>query len=113
MTLPVFRTVLVVAALCALVVVFNAFPAFVRIVCLIAIGVAVVVTAPRRGHGGLWWYVLLAGAALSIVGALLAELSQTVGGVLALVGGLSVIAGAILGLPSEEEFEEAAEEAAD
>ena len=109
MSLVAFRIVLLVAALCALVVVFNALPAVLRIVCLVVIGAAVLLTAPRRGHGGRWWYALAVGALLSIAGAALAQVSQTLGGVLALAGGLTVVAAAILALPAEEEFEEAAE----
>lgn len=70
-----------------------------------ALGVIVLGTllaAPAgRGQGGGWWTLLAIGAALSVAGALLALLSDTVGGLVALLGGVAVVSGAAMGFPLE------------
>ncbi|MFN8113053.1 MAG: hypothetical protein U0R51_07615 [Solirubrobacterales bacterium] len=68
---------------------------------LAAIVVGAVLTAPagrRQGNG--WWSLLAVGAILSVLGALLALATESVGGLIALVGGIVVITGAAFGFPS-------------
>jgi hypothetical protein len=70
---------------------------------VVALGVIVLGTllaAPAgRGQGGGWWTLLAIGAALSVAGALLALLSDTVGGLVTLLGGVAVVSGAAMGFP--------------
>ena len=68
---------------------------------LAAIVVGTVLTAPagrREGNG--WWSLLAAGTVLSVLGALLALATDSVGGLVALIGGIVVITGAAFGFPS-------------
>ena len=68
---------------------------------LAAIVVGTVLTAPagrREGNG--WWSLLAAGSVLSVLGALLSLATDSVGGLVALIGGIVVITGAAFGFPS-------------
>jgi hypothetical protein len=68
---------------------------------LAAIVVGTVLTAPaarREGNG--WWSLLAVGMVLSVLGALLALATDSVGGLVALLGGIVVITGAAFGFPS-------------
>jgi hypothetical protein len=98
------RTALVAAAIAALVVLLNAFSAGFRVLCLGVIVIATVLSFPesRREDGG-WWWFLAGGAAGSVIGAIVAQPSATLGGWMALLGGLVVIIGATVGFPREEE----------
>jgi hypothetical protein len=96
------RITLVVAALCALIVVLGLFGTTVRIICLIAIAVASLITASLRStRSGGWWWILAGGATASIAGAIIAQPAATLGGVIALIGGLGVLVGAAIGFPTE------------
>jgi hypothetical protein len=67
---------------------------------LIAIVLGTVLAAPagrRPGNG--WWSLLAVGATLSVLGALLALASDSVGGLVALIGGILVLTGAAFGFP--------------
>jgi hypothetical protein len=98
------RVALVVAAIGALIVVLGLFSAPIRVVCLVLIAVATVIVAPWRStRGGGWWWILAAGTIVSIVGAIVAQPAVTLGGVMALLGGLAVIVGAAIGFPTEGE----------
>jgi hypothetical protein len=68
---------------------------------LAAIVLGTVLTAPigRRNDSG-WWSLLAAGALLSVLGALLALATDSVGGLIALLGGIVVITGAAFGFPT-------------
>jgi hypothetical protein len=97
------RVTLVVAAICALVVILALFGPTVRVVCLVLIAVATLIGAPLRARsGGGWWWILAGGAAASIAGAIIAQPAATLGGVIALLGGLAVIVGAAVGFPRED-----------
>ena len=66
-----------------------------------AIVLGTILTAPigrREGNG--WWSLLAAGALLSVLGALLALATDSVGGLIALLGGIVVITGAAFGFPT-------------
>jgi hypothetical protein len=70
------------------------------------IGLAVVVlmtvvTAPlARGADNGWWTLMFAGAVLAGAGALLALATESVGGLVTLIGGVAVLAAAAFGFPS-------------
>lgn len=97
------RTALVFAALAAVVVLASLFSDAVRYGCVGVIVVATVVTAGERSRrGGGWWTVLGIGAALSVVGAGVAELSETAGGLIAVAGGVLVVIGSVIGFPADE-----------
>lgn len=88
------------AVLAALVVLTGALSQVAAIVALVAIAVAAALTAGERHKpGGGWWVLLAAGAGLSIAGALVAQLSETVGGLIAVLGAAAVIIAAAVGFP--------------
>ena len=81
----------------------NLFGDPVKIGCLVVIALVTVITAPARNYeGGGWWALLAIGAVASITGAAVAELSETVGGLIAVVGGVLVVVGATVGFPLRE-----------
>ena len=97
------RIALTAAALAALVVVLDIFSTGFRIACLGVIVAATVLASPERSRsGGGWWWLLVSGAAASVLGAIVAQPSATLGGWLALLGGLAVMIGATIGFPREE-----------
>jgi hypothetical protein len=68
---------------------------------LVAIVLGTTLTAPagrRPGNG--WWSLLASGMVLSVIGALLSLATDSVGGLVALVGGIIVVTGAAFGFPS-------------
>jgi hypothetical protein len=97
------RVTLVVAAISALVVLLGVFGDAVRVVCLVLVAAAALVAAPVHAkRGGGWWWMLAGGAAASIAGAIIAQPASTLGGWIALLGGLAVIVGAAVGFSTEE-----------
>jgi hypothetical protein len=97
------QAALLAAALAALAILVSLFGDPVRIGCLAVIAVATIVTAPqRRLRGGGWWSLLAAGALASVAGFGLAELTETVGGLVAVVGGVLVVVAATIGFPLSE-----------
>jgi hypothetical protein len=100
----ILRAALVVAAIAAIIVLLGLFPPGVRIAFLVLIALATLVALPLRPRdGGGWWWILAGGAAASIAGAIIAQPSATLGGVIALLGGVAVIVGAAVGFPAEGE----------
>jgi hypothetical protein len=95
------QVTLVAAAIAAIFVLLNLLSTGFRIFCLIVI-VAAAVVSSRRGRGQTWWWILVGGAAASVLGAIVSQPSTTLGGWLALLGGLAVVIGAIIGFPREE-----------
>ena len=94
---------LVAAALAAGAILVSLFGDAVQLVCLGVIVVATILTAPMRGlEGGGWWSLLAVGALASVAGAALAELTETVGGLVAVLGGVLVVVGATIGFPLQE-----------
>lgn len=68
---------------------------------LAAILLGTVLAAPAaRGPGPGWWGLLAAGAVVSALGAVMSLASDTVGGILALIGGVAVLVAAALGFPA-------------
>jgi hypothetical protein len=97
------QVALLAAAAAALAILVSLFGDPVRIGCLTVIVLAAIVTAPRRHvRGGGWWSLLAAGALASVVGFGLAELTETVGGLVAVVGGVLVVVAAAIGFPLGE-----------
>ncbi len=97
------RLALIVAATAAVLVLTGIFSDPVRYVCLGVVTLATLATATeRRRTGGGWWTLLAAGTVLSLVGAGLAELNDTVGGLFAVVGGALVVIAATIGFPVED-----------
>jgi hypothetical protein len=97
------RVTLVVAAISALVVVLGVFGSAVRIVCLVLMaGAALLTASPRVNRGDVWWRILAGGAGASIAGAIIAQPAATLGGWIALLGGLAVIVAAAVGYSIEE-----------
>jgi hypothetical protein len=97
------RTALVLASLAAVVVLAGLFSDVVRYACVAVILLATLATAGERGRqGGGWWNVLAAGAALSAIGAGIAEASETIGGLIAVAGGVLVVVGSVIGFPADE-----------
>ena len=96
------RLALVVATLAAVAVITGVFSDTVRYVCLGIVALAAVLTiGERRRAGGGWWTVFAVGAGLSIVGAAVAELNDTTGGLIAVIGGGLVVIGATIGFPAD------------
>ncbi len=70
----------------------------VGIVGLAAIFLGTVLAAPAaRGPNGGWWNLMASGAVISAAGAIVAIPSDTVGGLLAVIGGAAVLIAAALG----------------
>ena len=100
----VLRVALVVAAISAFIVVLGIFGPGLRIACLVLIALATLVAlALRPRDGGGWWWILAGGAVASIAGAIIAQPSATLGGLIALLGGIAVIIGAAVGFPAQGE----------
>jgi len=101
LTLVVLRLALIAAVLAAGVILTGLFSDPVRYACLGLIAFVTLLSAgERRQPGGGWWTLLATGAGLSIAGAALAELSEGVGGLVAVVGGALVVIGATIGFPA-------------
>ena len=101
LTLVVLRLALIAAVLAAGVILTGLFSDPVRYACLgLIVFVTLLSAAERRQPGGGWWTLLATGAGLSIAGAALAELSEGVGGLVAVVGGALVVIGATIGFPA-------------
>lgn len=97
------RLALVAAAVCAVAVLTGVFSDPVRYACLGVVVVATLATVTeRRRPGGGWWTLLAAGAVLSVAGAGLAELNDTAGGLVAVIGGALVVIAATIGFPAGE-----------
>lgn len=97
------QLVLFAAALAAGAILVSLFGDAVQLVCLGVIVVATILTAPMRGlEGGGWWSLLAVGALASVAGAALAELTETVGGLVAVLGGALVVVGAAIGFPLQD-----------
>lgn len=100
MNLRVTQVALLLAAAAAILVMVDVLDTPVAIGALAVIVLGTLLAAPAgRGPGGGWWTLLAIGAVLSIAGAVLTLLSDTVGGLVALLGGVAVVSGAAMGFP--------------
>jgi hypothetical protein len=97
------QAILAAAAVAALAILVNLFGDVVKAACLAVIALATALTAPiRREPGGGWWRLLAIGALAAIAGAGLAQLTETVGGLVAVIAGVLVVVGATIGFPPRE-----------
>jgi hypothetical protein len=97
------QVALLAASVASLVVLVDLFGDVVRIACLAVIGLVTVLCAPaRRVRGGGWWSLLAIGAAGAIAGAAIAQAAETVGGLIAAIGGVLVVIAATIGFPLAE-----------
>lgn len=90
------------SAVAALIILLGLFSPAVSVAALVVIVLGTVLTAPAAS-GGSWWALLAAGAALSVGAALLQFSSDTLGGLVAVIGGLLVLIAVSLGFPLENE----------
>lgn len=101
MSVALVRAALLLAAVAALEILLGLFGTAADVIALAAIVIALVVTAPAgRAAGAGWWPLLAAGTCLSVLGALLALVTGPVGGLVALLGGIAVLAAAAFGFPT-------------
>lgn len=101
MSTRLIQLALLLAAAGAVVILLGVLGTGADVAGLAAIVVGTVLTAPagrREGNG--WWSLLAAGSVLSVLGALLSLATDSVGGLVALIGGIVVITGAAFGFPS-------------
>ena len=97
------RTALVLASLAAVVILVGLFSDVARFVCVGIILAAAAITAGERSReGGGWWTLLGLGAALSAVGAGIAQVQDSVGGLVAVIGCVLVVIGSVIGFPADE-----------
>ncbi len=81
----------------------DLFSSGVRWGCVAALAAVAVYTSPeRRRAGSGWWAIFVVGLGISILAGLLAGAAETVGGILALVGGALVIIASAIGFPPGE-----------
>jgi hypothetical protein len=99
----VTRAGVLIAALGALLVVFDPFGIAVA---GLVLGVVGAVIAARGGLGHSWYWALAAGAALMVLSRLIAEGAETLGGWLAVIGALCILVAASLGYPLASDLEE-------
>jgi hypothetical protein len=98
------QVALLVAAVASLIVLLGLFSVAARVGCLVVMAGVVVLSAPARAQrGGGWWVVLAVGAGASIGGAVIAQGAQTIGGLIALIGGVLVVIAAAIGFPASLE----------
>lgn len=94
---------MIIAAVAAVIVALDLFSTWLRVACLAVLaGVLVVTSRERRRAGSGWWDIMAAGLAVSVAGALLAQVAGTAGGIVAVVGSALVLVGATLGFPPGE-----------
>jgi hypothetical protein len=100
LNLRVTQVALLIAAAAAILIMVDVLGTAAAVIALGAIVLGTLLAAPAgRGEGGGWWTLLAIGAALSVAGGLLSILSDTVGGLVALLGGIAVVSGAAMGFP--------------
>ena len=102
-TVRVTRAGVLIAAVGALLVVFDPFGLAVAGLVVAAIGALL---AARGGLGQRWYWLLAGGAALMILSRLIAEGAEILGGWLAVIGALMVLIAASLGYPLASDLEE-------
>ncbi|KAA0272537.1 MAG: hypothetical protein EDQ89_07615 [Acidobacteria bacterium] len=99
MSVGLVRAALLLAAVAAVEILLGLLGTAADVIALAAIVLALVATAPAGRSGAGWWSLLAAGACLSVLGALLALVTEPVGGVVAVLGAVAVLAAAASGFP--------------
>jgi hypothetical protein len=94
---------LIVTGAAAVIIATDLFSTAVRIGCLVVqLGIIALTAGERRRVGSGWWDLMAGGVAISIVGAALAQIASTPGGIVAIVGAALVLVAATLGFPPGE-----------
>jgi hypothetical protein len=97
------QIVLVAAAIGAVIILLGVFGVVASVIGLVMIVGGTVLSAPSAPPAGQpgrgWWTMLAAGAGISLLGALVALIADTPGGLLAAVGGVLVVVAVTLGFP--------------
>ncbi len=70
-------------------------------VIMIAVGAVVGSTFDRKSHA--WWFVFIAGAIMSVTSPGIAQISATLGGLLALIGSTLVLVSVVIAFPVGDE----------
>jgi hypothetical protein len=65
-------------------------------------GVLALTARERRRMGSGWWDIMALGFVVSVAGALLAQLAETPGGIVAVVGAALVLVAVTIGFPPGE-----------
>jgi len=99
----VTRVGVLIAALGALIVVFDPFGIAIAGLVLAVVGAVI---AARGGLGHNWYWALAGGAALMVLSRLIAEGAETLGGWLAVIGAVCILVAASLGYPLASDLEE-------
>jgi hypothetical protein len=102
-TIRITRAAVLIAAVGALLVIFD--PLGLAFAGLVIAAVGTVIAA-RGGLGHRWYWMMALGAVLVVVSRLIAEGAETLGGWLAVIGVLLVLTGASLGFPLASDSEE-------
>lgn len=102
-TVRITRAGILIAALGALLVIFNPFGGAIVGLVLTAVGALI---AARGGLGRRWYWVLAAGAILVVLSRLFAESSEVLGGWMAVIGVVFILVAASLGYPLASDEEE-------
>jgi hypothetical protein len=99
-SLQIMLLVIAAGAIIILLGVFGTIAGIVGLVLVVGGAVMAAPYAPPPGEPGRgWWTMLAAGAGLSVLGALVALATDTLGGLLAAVGGVLVVIAVALGYP--------------
>jgi hypothetical protein len=102
-TVGLTRAGVLIAALGALLVVFNPWGVAVAGLVLAAVGTLL---AARGGVGQRWYWMLAIGTVLIVLSRLAAEGAETLGGWLAVIGSILILCGTALGYPLASDLEE-------
>lgn len=97
------RAALITAAIATVIVSLDLFSAGVRWALLgLIVAIALLTSSERRRPGSGWWDIYVAGAGIAILGALLAGADETVGGIVAIIGGVIILTACAIGFPPGE-----------
>ena len=86
-----------------MVVALDLFSTPLRIGCLVVLAAVLVITSgERRRDGSGWWDIMAVGLAVSVVGAVLAQVAETAGGIVAVIGAALILVATTIGFPPGE-----------
>ena len=97
------RAALITAAIATVIVSLDIFSTGVRWACLgVIVVIAALTSSERRRPGSGWWDIYVAGTGVAVLGALLAGADETVGGIVAIIGGAILLVACVIGFPPGE-----------
>ena len=102
-TVRITRAGILIAAIGALLVIFNPFGSAIVGLVMTAVGALI---AARGGLGRRWYWALAVGAILVVLSRLIAEGAEVLGGWLAVIGVVCILVAASLGFPLASDEEE-------